>query len=63
MSMLSCPVNYWEILIINLRLVRFVSVHVLGEWHFIFKCGNTDERSWDSAVGIATGYGLEFESQ
>jgi hypothetical protein len=25
----------------------------------IFKCGNADERRWDSAVGIETGYGLD----
>jgi hypothetical protein len=56
MSMLFCSVIYWALRIIILCLVSVVSVHVLGEWHFIFKCGNTDERSQDSDGGIVTGY-------
>jgi hypothetical protein len=39
MSMLSCSVIYWALLIINLHLVSFVSVHVLGELHFMADYG------------------------
>jgi hypothetical protein len=56
MSTLHCSSNYWALLIISLCLVSVVSVHVLGEWHFIFKCSNIGERSQDNVVGIVTDF-------